>query len=117
MKSTQQAAGFRGRRRGRSVLAACLPARNFASACTPPMRPTEAQLGAYVAPEPDRLAVEGRRAAGSASSHRAPVNDRLFSVHVADDASATAPFFTRPSIEQPYYDIANQAWRDRSFAP
>ena len=38
-------------------------------------------------------------------------------MQVADDAQPTAPFFTRPSIEQPYYDISNQAWRDRSFAP
>ena len=47
----------------------------------------------------------------------APVNDRLFRVQVAEDAAPTAPFFTRPSSEQPYYDISNQAWRDRSFAP
>ena len=48
---------------------------------------------------------------------QAPVNDRLFRVKVAEDAVPTAPFFTRPSSEQPYYDISNQAWRDRSFAP
>ena len=47
----------------------------------------------------------------------APVNDRLFRVQAAEDAAPTAPFFTRPSSEQPYYDISNQAWRDRSFAP
>jgi hypothetical protein len=38
-------------------------------------------------------------------------------VQVAEDAAPTAPFFTRPSIAQPYYDVSNQAWRDRSFAP
>ncbi len=27
------------------------------------------------------------------------------------------PYFTRPTIEQPYYDLANHAWRERSFAP
>ena len=48
---------------------------------------------------------------------KAPVNDRLFRVQVAEDAAPTAPFFTRPSIAQPYYDVSNQAWRDRSFAP
>lgn len=47
----------------------------------------------------------------------APVNDHLFQVQVPEDAAPTAPFFTRPSIEQPYYNISNQAWRDRSFAP
>ena len=29
----------------------------------------------------------------------------------------TKPYFTRPNTEQPYYDISNQAWRERSFAP
>jgi LmbE family N-acetylglucosaminyl deacetylase len=48
---------------------------------------------------------------------QALVNDRLFRVTVAGDAQPTAPFFTRPSIAQPYYRISNQAWRDRSFAP
>jgi LmbE family N-acetylglucosaminyl deacetylase len=48
---------------------------------------------------------------------QAAVNDRVFRVQVPEDATPTAPFFTRPSIEQPYYDISNQVWRDRSFAP
>ena len=30
----------------------------------------------------------------------------MFKVHVAENAEPTAPFFTRPSIEQPYYDIS-----------
>ena len=47
----------------------------------------------------------------------APVADPIFSVHVADDAAPTAPYFTRPNIEQPYYDISNPHWRERSFAP
>jgi LmbE family N-acetylglucosaminyl deacetylase len=47
----------------------------------------------------------------------APVSDRMFRVHVPDDAQPTEPHFTRPSTEQPYYDISNEAWRERSFAP
>jgi LmbE family N-acetylglucosaminyl deacetylase len=43
--------------------------------------------------------------------------NRSFRVHVPEDAKPTEPFFTRPSTEQPYYDIANEAWRERSFAP
>jgi hypothetical protein len=43
--------------------------------------------------------------------------DVLFKVKAAANAEATRPFFTRPSIEQPYYDVTNQAWRERSFAP
>jgi LmbE family N-acetylglucosaminyl deacetylase len=47
----------------------------------------------------------------------APTADPIYQVQVPDDAAPTAPFFTRPSIEQPYYDISNPAWRERSFAP
>ena len=47
----------------------------------------------------------------------APVRDRTFRLHVPDNAQPTEPFFSRPTTEQPYYDIANEAWRERSFAP
>ncbi len=43
--------------------------------------------------------------------------DTLFQLHVPNDAQPTAPYFTRPTTEQPYYEIANPAWRERSFAP
>jgi LmbE family N-acetylglucosaminyl deacetylase len=46
-----------------------------------------------------------------------PVGDFTFRVHVPADAAPTQPYFTRPTTEQPYYDIAYQAWRLRSFAP
>lgn len=47
----------------------------------------------------------------------APTDDRTFSVTVPDDAQPTAPYFTRPTIEQPYYDVADPALRLDSFAP
>ncbi len=47
----------------------------------------------------------------------AAVSDRIFNVQVAELVTPTEPFNTRPSIEQPYYDISNEAWRERSFAP
>ncbi len=53
----------------------------------------------------------------AASDKGAQVTDAVFDLKVPDDAASTAPFFTRPSIEQPYYDISNAAWRERSFAP
>ncbi len=58
-------------------------------------------------------------AIGSATATGAPpaVVDRLLHVHVPADAAPTEPYFTRPTTEQPYYDIANEAWRERSFAP
>lgn len=45
------------------------------------------------------------------------VSDAIFSVTVPENAEPTRPYFTRPSIEQPYYDVSNSAWRGRSFAP
>ena len=47
----------------------------------------------------------------------APTADPIFQVQVPENAAPTEPYFTRPSIEQPYYDVANSAWRERSFAP
>jgi LmbE family N-acetylglucosaminyl deacetylase len=41
----------------------------------------------------------------------------IYHLHVPDDAQPTEPFFTRPNTEQPYYDISNEKWRERSFAP
>ncbi|MGB6974934.1 MAG: PIG-L family deacetylase [Terracidiphilus sp.] len=43
--------------------------------------------------------------------------DAVFSMTVPADAAPTEPYFTRPNIEQPYYNIHNEAWRERSFAP
>ena len=42
---------------------------------------------------------------------------RSFTCTSPHDAAPTAPYFTRPTTEQPYYDISNEAWRERSFAP
>jgi LmbE family N-acetylglucosaminyl deacetylase len=43
--------------------------------------------------------------------------DSIFRVHAADNAEPTQPYFTRPSIEQPYYDLTKPESRLRSFAP
>lgn len=51
------------------------------------------------------------------TSGAAPDSDIIFKAKVPADAQPTAPYFTRPSIEQPYYDVSNPAWRNRSFAP
>ncbi len=52
-----------------------------------------------------------------ANAEAAPPSDHIFHVQTPDDAAATEPYFTRPTTEQPYYDISNPAWRERSFAP
>ena len=43
--------------------------------------------------------------------------DAVFHVTVAQDAAPTAPYFSRPSTEQPYYDISEPQYRNLSFAP
>jgi len=47
----------------------------------------------------------------------APVADPIFRLRAAENAEPTQPYFTRPSIEQPYYDVSRPGWRLRSFAP
>jgi LmbE family N-acetylglucosaminyl deacetylase len=57
---------------------------------------------------------------GSWSSDRGqrpPGSDVIFLAHVPQDATPTEPYFTRPTIEQPFYDISNPALRGRSFEP
>jgi len=43
--------------------------------------------------------------------------DRLFQITAAENAEPTQPYFTRPSIAQPYYDVSRPDLRLRSFAP
>jgi len=45
------------------------------------------------------------------------VSDPIFTVQTPEDAAPTAPFFTRPSVEQPYYDVSPATLRGDSFAP
>ena len=40
-----------------------------------------------------------------------------FSVKVSSDATITKPYYTRPNIEQPYYDIADPAYLNLSTMP
>jgi hypothetical protein len=47
----------------------------------------------------------------------APVTDQILHVRAAENAEPTQPYFTRPSIEQPYYDLTRPEYRLRSFAP
>jgi LmbE family N-acetylglucosaminyl deacetylase len=50
-------------------------------------------------------------------AENAEASDHLFRLRLPEDAEPTQPYFTRPSIEQPYYDIARPELRLRSFAP
>jgi len=44
-------------------------------------------------------------------------NDAVYRLHVPADAQPTEPYFTRPNIEQAYYDVSQPQDRLRSFAP
>ena len=61
--------------------------------------------------------VEDANGASGADAAPARTTDRVFRVHVPEDAKPTEAFFTRPSIEQPYYDTPNDTLRIDSFAP
>ena len=65
----------------------------------------------------DQTGEEWKHGAPLSAAVKDGVSDAVFSLKVPEDAEPTKPFFTRPSIEQPYYDISNEAWRERSFAP
>lgn len=54
--------------------------------------------------------VGGTLAAGAAQDVR-------FSVHAPDDAAFTRPYFTRPDIEQAYYNINSPKYLNHSLAP
>lgn len=43
--------------------------------------------------------------------------DQRFEVKAPDDAHLTRPYFTRPDIEQPYYDIQDERWLNLPLAP
>ena len=61
---------------------------------------------------------KSQTSSGSATPEAAMrAGDTTFSVTVPEDAQPTKPYFTQPNTEQPYYDISNPAWRERSFAP
>jgi LmbE family N-acetylglucosaminyl deacetylase len=53
----------------------------------------------------------------SAPGSTAPGSDATIQARVPANAAPTEPYFTRPTVDQPYYDVARPAWRGRSFAP
>ena len=51
------------------------------------------------------------------ASSTASTTDAIYKLRVPADAQPTQPYFTRPNIEQPYYDLTQPEYRERSFAP
>jgi len=55
------------------------------------------------------------QAGGDLANNQA--TDQRFQVKVADDASFTRPYFTRPDTEQPYYDIVDERYLNLPLKP
>src|SRR5580704_9693777 len=69
-----------------------------------------------VTPEDEKWPVE--RQGGPATNASGDSDaDMLFKVEVPSHAAPTRPYYSRPSIEQPYYNINDPRWLNRSFAP
>jgi len=64
-----------------------------------------------------RVWLQGRSGDWTTAPVENPGADPIVKATVPADAQPTQPYFTRPGIEQPYYDVSNPAWRGRSFAP
>jgi LmbE family N-acetylglucosaminyl deacetylase len=101
------------RRRRRNPLAASLPGEEFnvrihtahaAPKSTSPKPGSKAPPAALAARRPHQHS--------STTHHR-----RHLQAPGPDDAQPTQPYFTRPNIEQPYYDLTQPEYRERSFAP
>ena len=65
--------------------------------------------------QPWRIAGQGTAPAGDLAANK-PVEAR-FSVTVPDDASFTRPYFSRPDIEQSYYDIQDERFLNDPLPP
>ena len=69
-----------------------------------------------VTPEDEKWPVE--RQGGPATNASGDSDaDMLFKVEVPSHAAPTRPYYSRPSIEQPFYNINDPRWLNRSFAP
>jgi hypothetical protein len=67
-----------------------------------------------VTPESEQWTVERLNSVHTSSGVDA---DILFKLEVPSRAQPTRPYFSRPSIEQPYYNINDKRCLNRSFAP
>jgi LmbE family N-acetylglucosaminyl deacetylase len=60
---------------------------------------------------------DGKSWTRSAKGSADPGSDVTLQAMVPEGTAPTEPYFTRPAIEQPYYDVSRPEWRGRSFAP
>ncbi|MGA8531056.1 MAG: PIG-L family deacetylase, partial [Acidobacteriaceae bacterium] len=74
----------------------------------------------------DNIAVQFEQENGSSATaegatsgalHPDSTLDARFDVHLADNAAYTRPYFDRPGLDQPYYDLRDQQDRNLALAP
>lgn len=74
----------------------------------------------------DSIALEFEQENGSSATADGPTSgsvkadsvlDARFAVHLADSATYTRPYFDRPGLEQPYYDVREAQYRNLPLAP
>ena len=87
---------------------------NVVSRGSTPVELQHVSVAAYESSEPWN--VVGPSAASKSLTSDQP-SDLKFTVTVPQNAAFTRPYFTRPDIEQPYYDILDQKFLNRPLAP
>ncbi|MDE3201869.1 MAG: PIG-L family deacetylase [Acidobacteriota bacterium] len=107
--------GFRGNSADETLPSVAPGEKFFVRIHTSQAFPKETQLD-HVWLESNGTPWPNEMTAGQFTPH-APEANPVFTVTVPENAKPTAPYFTRPTIEQPFYDVSNPQLRDRSFAP
>lgn len=80
-----------------------------------PVKLEHCAVEAYEAKKP--WAISGESGATSKELVNDQALDAKFTVNVPEDAALTQPYFTRPDIEQSYYDINDERFLNRPLAP
>lgn len=82
----------------------------------PTNTPVQLERVTLEAPQGEQWTVDPTDQSGGALSENQS-KDLRFTVHVPQNAGFTRPYFTRPDIEQPYYDILEPKYLNLPLAP
>jgi LmbE family N-acetylglucosaminyl deacetylase len=77
--------------------------------------PVQLDSVSVISPYKTQWSVEAEGPTAAALKHES--KDVRFAVEVPQDAAYTRPYFTRPDIEQPYYDLNEPQYVNRPLAP
>jgi LmbE family N-acetylglucosaminyl deacetylase len=80
-----------------------------------PVKLEHCAVEAYQAKE--QWAITGESGAASKEIANDQALDEKFAMKVPENATSTQPYFTRPDIEQSYYDISDERFLNRPLAP